>query len=73
MTIKWLNPTRFLAAGLSGISMNYVAGINQQVAASDIIVRAAFFYTMEQQQSHWYDRISISWGNWNKTRLINIP
>lgn len=69
--MMWLHPTHFLAAGLSGISMNYVSGINQQVAASDIIVSAAFFYIMEWQQSHWYDRTPTSWGIWNGTRLIN--
>lgn len=76
--MMWLNPTPFLGAGLSGVSMNYVSGINQQVAASDVIVSAAFIYLfiyiMEWQQGHWYNRISISWGIRNKTRLTNnIP
>lgn len=30
-------------AGLPGISVNYVPGINQQVAASDVTVHTAFF------------------------------
>ena len=47
MTMMRLNPTQFLAAGLSGVSMNYVSGINQQVPASDIIASAAFFHIME--------------------------
>lgn len=49
--MMWLNSTQLLAAGVSGISMNYVCGINQQVAASDIIVSAALFYITECQQS----------------------
>lgn len=75
--MMWLNPTQFLAAGLSGVSVNYVSGINQQVAASDVILSAAFlffFYIMEWQQGHWYNRISTRWGIRNKTRLTNnIP